>query len=166
MTVPRTRHAVQALLAAHGLGPRRTRGQNFLVDGNMIDAIVRDAGVERRHAVLEIGTGTGILTDSLADRAGALVSCDIDTRLQELTRGLRTWPEGVQFIGEDILQGKHALNQSILDAWCSSGLTLKKGLGQNFLVNQGALQKLRIAPATLPVAERSFALQSLCAYQQ
>ncbi len=125
MTVPRTRHAVQALLAAHGLGPRRMRGQNFLVDGNMIDAIVRDAGVEQRHAVLEIGTGTGILTDSLADRAGALVSCDIDPRLQELTRGLRAWPESVQFIGEDILRGKHALNQTILDAWCSSGLTLK-----------------------------------------
>ena len=125
MTIPRTRHAVQALLAAHGMGPRRARGQNFLVDGNMIDAIVRDARVESRHSVLEVGTGTGILTDQLADRAGAVISCDVDTRLQAMTRGLREWPAGVQFIGEDVLCGKHALNTAILDAWRAPGLTLK-----------------------------------------
>jgi 16S rRNA (adenine1518-N6/adenine1519-N6)-dimethyltransferase len=97
--------------------PRRMRGQNFLVDGNLIDAIVRDAAVERRHAVLEIGTGTGILTDALADRAGAVVTCDIDGRLQAVTRELRPWPDSVTFVEGDVLRGKHALSPVVTDAW-------------------------------------------------
>ena len=83
------------------------KGQHFLVDGNLIDAIVRVADVGPKDCVLEIGTGTGILTDALADRAAAVVSCDIDARLQRLTMGLRDWPASVTFLAEDILQGKH-----------------------------------------------------------
>jgi len=123
--VPRTRNAVQALLASHGIQPRKIRGQNFLIDGQLIDAIVRDAGVESRHAVLEIGTGTGILTAALAERAGAVVTCDIDEQLQGITRGLGDWPEHVRFVGGDILQGKHALNPEITEMWRAAGLVPK-----------------------------------------
>ncbi|MEM8884171.1 MAG: 16S rRNA (adenine(1518)-N(6)/adenine(1519)-N(6))-dimethyltransferase RsmA [Planctomycetota bacterium] len=117
MTVPRTRNAVQAVLAAHGLAPRRMRGQNFLCDGNLIDAIARDAGVGPEHAVLEVGTGTGILTDALADRAGAVVSCDVDTRLQSMARGLRAWPDTVRFLEADVLRNKRTLEPAVVDAW-------------------------------------------------
>ena len=117
MSVPRNLNAIKALLGSHGIHPRRLRGQNFLVDGNLIDAIVRDANVEARHAVLEVGTGTGILTDALAAQAGAVVSCDIDARLQGITRDLREWPDHVRFVTADVLQGKHALNPDVIAAW-------------------------------------------------
>lgn len=117
MAVPRTRNAIRALLSAHGLAPLRARGQNFLVDGNLIDAIVRDADVGPDDCVLEVGTGTGILTDALADRAGAVLSVDVDARLQAVARGLRAWPPSVRFLEADVLEGKHALAPGVLAAW-------------------------------------------------
>src|SRR5262245_19473145 len=92
VTVPTTKTGVQALLGAHGFNPTKLRGQHFLVDRNLIDAIVRDSGVGPNDCVLEIGTGTGILTDALAARAGRVVSCDLDARLQGIAKGLREWP--------------------------------------------------------------------------
>ena len=108
---------MRALLALEGLAPRRRRGQNFLVDGNLVDAIVRDGRVGPQHAVLEIGTGTGILTDVLADVAAAVVTCDVDARMQAMTRRLRDWPATVTFLVEDVLAGKHALNPVVIGAW-------------------------------------------------
>ena len=122
MPVPVTKTGVQALLGAHGIHPKRLKGQNFLVDRNLVDAIVRAADVGPGDCVLEVGTGTGILTDALADRAGRVVTCDVDVRLQEITRGLREWPPGVQFLGEDILAGKHRLNPHVLEVWQEGGL--------------------------------------------
>jgi len=115
--IPRTKTAVKALLAAEGIAPRKVRGQHFLVDGNLIDAIVRDAAVSKRDCVLEIGTGTGILTDALADRAGAVLTCDVDARLQEIARAQREWPASVRFLVADVLAGKHRLNPEVKDAW-------------------------------------------------
>ncbi|HEX5136021.1 MAG TPA: 16S rRNA (adenine(1518)-N(6)/adenine(1519)-N(6))-dimethyltransferase RsmA [Planctomycetota bacterium] len=117
MSVPTTKTGVQALLGAHGFHPTRLRGQHFLVDRNLIDAIVRDADVGPGDAVLEVGTGTGILTDALAERAGRVVTCDVDRRLQGIAKGLREWPATVTFLLEDILAGKHKLNPQVLDAW-------------------------------------------------
>ncbi len=121
MPVPTTKTGVQALLGAHGFHPTRLRGQHFLVDRNLIDAIVRDADVGQNDCVLEIGTGTGILTDALAARAGRVVTCDLDARLQGIARGLREWPETVVFLLEDILAGKHALNQAVIRRWREEG---------------------------------------------
>lgn len=117
MAVPTTKTGVCALLGAHGLSPRRLKGQHFLVDPNLIEAIVRDAGVGPGDAVLEVGTGTGILTAALAARAGRIVTCDIDARLQAITRTLQAWPPSVEFLAEDVLAGKHALNPRVIDAW-------------------------------------------------
>jgi 16S rRNA (adenine1518-N6/adenine1519-N6)-dimethyltransferase len=128
VAVPTTKTGVQALLGAHGFNPTKLRGQHFLVDRNLIDAIVRDAGVGPMDCVLEIGTGTGILTDALAGRAGRVVTCDVDRRLQEIARGLREWPPAVVFLLEDILAGKHALNPVVLDRWraeAAEGLRLR-----------------------------------------
>lgn len=121
MTVPTTKTGVQALLGAHGFHPTKLRGQHFLVDKNLIDAIVRDADVGPSDCVLEIGTGTGILTDALAARAGRVVTCDLDARLQTIAKGLREWPSTVVFLHEDILHGKHALNPAVLSRWESEG---------------------------------------------
>jgi 16S rRNA (adenine1518-N6/adenine1519-N6)-dimethyltransferase len=117
VTVPRTKTGVRALLAAHGIDPVRLRGQHFLIDPNLVDAIVRSAEVDAGDCLLEIGTGTGILTDSLVDRAGRVVTCDIDARLQEITRALRPWPPSVVFLHADILAGKHALNPEVIGRW-------------------------------------------------
>jgi 16S rRNA (adenine1518-N6/adenine1519-N6)-dimethyltransferase len=56
-------------------------GQNFLADRNLLDAIVREAAVGADDVVLEIGPGTGVLTERLADRARHVHAIEIDRRL-------------------------------------------------------------------------------------
>lgn len=64
-----------------GLKPQKTRGQNFVVDPNTIERIVRLADVSAEDVVLEIGPGLGALTSALVDRARAVLAVEIDSRL-------------------------------------------------------------------------------------
>ena len=56
-------------------------GQNFLADRNLLEAIVREAAVGPDDVVLEIGPGTGVLTERLADLAGHVHAIELDRRL-------------------------------------------------------------------------------------
>ncbi len=79
-----SRPQVVALLEGHGLAPKRSLGQNFLVDPNTARRIVRLAGIEEGDRVLEIGPGLGSLTLALLD-AGATVTCvELDERLADV----------------------------------------------------------------------------------
>lgn len=117
MGLPTTKTAVRALLAAHGLEPRRLKGQHFLLDANLVAAIVRSAEPRPADCVLEVGTGTGVLTWRLAGEAGCVVTCDIDARLQAVTRDAAAWPDHVRFLADDILAGKHRLNPGVVGVW-------------------------------------------------
>ena len=79
---------VKALLTSRGLRPKEKLGQNFLIDLNLLDLIVRTAEPNRHDLVLEIGTGTGSLTTRLAEHAGAVLSVELDTAIHELAREL------------------------------------------------------------------------------
>ena len=57
-------------------------GQNFLADPNLLDAIVRDAGLEPDDVVLEVGPGEGVLTERLAEAAGRVHAIEIDRGLE------------------------------------------------------------------------------------
>jgi len=113
---PRTARALRDALAAHGVAPAKRHGQCFLTDVQAIDAIVRDAEVGPDDAVLEVGTGTGLLTHALAEAGASIDTYDIDPRVQSLARGFRAWPERVRFHLVDVLEGKHTLARPFLDA--------------------------------------------------
>lgn len=76
-----SRSVVTALLAEHGLRADKRFGQNFLVDAAALDAIVEAAAIEEGDHVLEVGTGLGVLTIALAERAGHVVTLELDDRL-------------------------------------------------------------------------------------
>jgi 16S rRNA (adenine1518-N6/adenine1519-N6)-dimethyltransferase len=57
-------------------------GQNFLADPNLLDAIVRDAGVGPDDVVLEVGAGEGVLTERLAPKVAHLHTVEIDPGLE------------------------------------------------------------------------------------
>jgi 16S rRNA (adenine1518-N6/adenine1519-N6)-dimethyltransferase len=74
----------RALLAAHGLRPRRARGQHFLVDRGVRDRIVAAAGVAPGDTVVEIGPGTGILTEGLLAAGARVLALEVDAGLARL----------------------------------------------------------------------------------
>jgi 16S rRNA (adenine1518-N6/adenine1519-N6)-dimethyltransferase len=61
--------------------PLKSLGQNFLVDGNIIDKIIQAANIQPGQSVLEIGPGRGALTCHLAERAGQLLLIEFDHAL-------------------------------------------------------------------------------------
>ena len=77
---------VKSLLDARGLRPKNKLGQNFLIDLNLLDLIVRAAELDRRDLALEIGSGTGSLTTRLAEQAGAVLSVELDPAIHDLAQ--------------------------------------------------------------------------------
>ncbi len=76
--------------APRGFRPRRSRGQNLLVDDGVVDRIVNAARIEPDAAVLEIGAGTGLLTRPLARAADRVIAVEVDPELAiALRRQLR-----------------------------------------------------------------------------
>jgi 16S rRNA (adenine1518-N6/adenine1519-N6)-dimethyltransferase len=72
---------VRRLAAEIGVSPRKSLGQNFVVDGNTIRRIVRLADLEPADHVLEVGPGLGSLTLGLLGTAGHVTAVEIDRRL-------------------------------------------------------------------------------------
>lgn len=95
---------VRALLARQGLRAQRDLGQNFLTDPRLAAKLVQTAGVAPEEAVVEIGTGLGILTRALAERARAVVSIEVDAGLVRALRAEALLPAGVELIHADALE--------------------------------------------------------------
>ncbi|MFE5324469.1 16S rRNA (adenine(1518)-N(6)/adenine(1519)-N(6))-dimethyltransferase RsmA [Paenibacillus sp. NPDC056579] len=72
------------LLQRHGFTLKKSLGQNFLIDPNILHKIVSAAGLDAAKGALEIGPGIGALTQQLAKLAGRVVAVEIDQRLLPL----------------------------------------------------------------------------------
>ncbi len=84
--VPRSVNEVRNVVRQLGITPRRSQGQNFLTDRNILEIIISAAGLTRRDRVLEIGAGLGVLTAGLLEKAGKVVAVEKDARLAEFLR--------------------------------------------------------------------------------
>jgi len=69
------------ILKKHGFTFKKSLGQNFLIDANILNRIVDGAGVNGNVGVIEIGPGIGSLTEALAKKAKKVISFEIDGRL-------------------------------------------------------------------------------------
>ena len=99
-----------------GIRPTTRHGQNFLIDLNLLDLIVRTAGVGASDVILEVGTGLGSLATRLAERAAAVVTVEIDERLQALAAEELKWAKNVKLLWQDALKNKNTLHPAVLDA--------------------------------------------------
>ncbi|HZD10922.1 MAG TPA: 16S rRNA (adenine(1518)-N(6)/adenine(1519)-N(6))-dimethyltransferase RsmA [Candidatus Binatia bacterium] len=91
------------ILSRYGLEPKKSLGQNFLYDDNILAAIVAAAPVNRQDHVLEIGAGLGALTQHLADAARSVVAVEIDQRLLPILREEVAARANVDIVQADIL---------------------------------------------------------------
>ena len=75
---------MKPLLQEHGFRFSKAKGQNFLIASWVPESIAREAGVDEKAGVLEIGPGIGPLTQQLCLRAGRVCAVELDTRLKPL----------------------------------------------------------------------------------
>jgi 16S rRNA (adenine1518-N6/adenine1519-N6)-dimethyltransferase len=115
---------LKKLFAQVGFTIDARRGQNFLVDLNLLDLLERSAGITPSDVVLEVGTGTGALTERLARAAGRVVTCEIDPRLAQLARERLLTVDDiggdlvarVELVEGDVLESKHRFAPAVLAA--------------------------------------------------
>lgn len=78
-------------------------GQNFLIDGHVLDKIIAGAGVTKDDMVLEIGPGIGTMTQYLAEAAGKVVAVEIDRNLLPILQETLADYGNVKVIHTDVL---------------------------------------------------------------
>ena len=78
-------------------------GQNFLIDGHVLDKIIAGAGVTKDDMVLEIGPGIGTMTQYLAEAAGKVVAVEIDRNLLPILQETLADYGNVKVLHADVL---------------------------------------------------------------
>ena len=91
------------LLDSYGITPKKSLGQNFLHDPNALEKIVRAADLAPQDVVLEIGPGTGALTEWLAGIARRVIAVELDDRLIPLLQHRFGDRDNVRLVHADIL---------------------------------------------------------------
>ena len=104
-----TGRQLRALFSARGIRPRRSLGQNFLVDPNLLQVVAGAAELTRDDVVLEIGAGTGSLTEVIASQCGQVVAVEKDEYLGKIARESLASMQNVKLVSSDILEKSGAI---------------------------------------------------------
>lgn len=94
----------QEVLKKYGFSLKKSLGQNFLIDPNILRNIVSHANLTKDSAAIEIGPGIGALTEHLARTAGQVVAFEIDQRLLPVLEDTLAPYDNVEIIHADILK--------------------------------------------------------------
>ena len=105
---------IKALLAARGIRPKHRFGQNFLHDRNQLIKLVEAARVRPGEVVLEVGPGTGTLTEELVAAGATVIAAEIDPDMIAIVR--ERLGERVTVVAGDCLAGKRSLSPDIVAA--------------------------------------------------
>ena len=121
---------IRALLESRGLSPKKSLGQNFLIDHNLIRRLVDESGVGAGDVVLEVGPGTGALTTELLERGCIVIACELDTALAALLRETLgdECPDRFTLVEGDCLASKRQLSPDVVGALAGRAFTLVANL--------------------------------------
>jgi len=92
------------IIRKHGFTFKKSLGQNFLIDGNVLDRIIEAAGLDPTRGALEVGPGIGALTERLAQAAGKVTAVEIDRRLIPILKDVLSPYAHVSVVNSDILK--------------------------------------------------------------
>ncbi len=106
---------IRELLERAGHAPKKSLGQNFLLDHNLIRKLLDAADVQPGETVLEIGPGTGTLTEGLLERGAHVVACELDTGLAQVLRETlgAQYLDRFTLIEGDCLANKRTMNTEV-----------------------------------------------------
>lgn len=106
---------IKELLERAGHGPKKALGQNFLIDRNLVAKLIDTSGVGEGDLALEVGPGTGTLTQGMLERGVRVIACELDSALSIVLRETlgERFPDTFSLIEGDCLDGKHAINPEV-----------------------------------------------------
>ncbi|MHC4691449.1 MAG: 16S rRNA (adenine(1518)-N(6)/adenine(1519)-N(6))-dimethyltransferase RsmA [Planctomycetota bacterium] len=111
-----TKHQIQQLLASAGVFPNKHFGQHFLIDLNLMRVLIESAQIGKNDIVLEVGCGTGSLTEGLAEEAGFCIAVEVDDTLAKIAQEQLAEKDNVVVVNTDILESKHTISGTVINA--------------------------------------------------
>lgn len=108
-----TKQVISGILAAAGTQPKHRFGQNFMIDQNLVRLIAAAGEPKAGELIVEVGPGTGTLTEVLLESGAEVVAVEIDRDLAGVLRERLGGEARFSLIEGDALDGKHALNQEL-----------------------------------------------------
>lgn len=110
-----TPQQTRQIMEQHDFSLKKKFGQNFLIDQNILEGIVKGAELDENDVVIEIGPGIGSLTQYIAERVQEVVAIEIDQSLIPILQETLKEYTNVTIIQQDVL--KVDLNQLIQEKW-------------------------------------------------
>lgn len=95
---------VKEELAAKNFAPRKSLGQNFLIDENILQKITAAGCLDKQDVVLEIGPGLGALTEKLLESVNHVIAVEYDRGLCSILAERLAGNQGFTLINRDILE--------------------------------------------------------------
>ncbi|MHC4433778.1 MAG: 16S rRNA (adenine(1518)-N(6)/adenine(1519)-N(6))-dimethyltransferase RsmA [Planctomycetota bacterium] len=148
-----TKQQIRQLLLSAGISPNKRLGQHFLIDLNLMRLLVDSANIQKNDIVLEVGCGTGSMTEVLVAAAGWTVAVELDRNLAEIARKQLASARCFELVNADILQSKNRINPVVAGALArarekySGSVLLVANLPYN--VASAAMMNLLTGPTTV-----------------
>lgn len=111
-----TKQQIEGLLSLAGVSPNHRLGQHFLIDLNLMRLLIESAGIQCDDIVLEVGCGTGSLTEGLAEVAGGVIAVEYDDTLAQIASRQLENCGNAEVINSDVLESKNAICGEVLSA--------------------------------------------------
>ena len=92
------------LMKKYNISANKDLGQNFLIDDNVIENIVEVAEINEKDCVIEIGPGLGTLTSRLVEKAGKVISIELDKKMLQILNDRFALYDNFSLINEDVLK--------------------------------------------------------------
>ncbi|MFH0981254.1 MAG: 16S rRNA (adenine(1518)-N(6)/adenine(1519)-N(6))-dimethyltransferase RsmA [Planctomycetota bacterium] len=111
-----TKTEIKAVLDRFGVSPRKRFGQHFLIDGNLMRRLAASAALTGDDTILEIGPGTGGLTDLLVARAKRVIAVEIDAAMQAILQERFAGRTNFELVAGDVLANRNRIADGVLSA--------------------------------------------------
>lgn len=176
---------IRAILTLRGLSPKHRFGQNFLVDQNLLRKLVDASGIAQGSLVVEIGPGTGTMSEEILARGAELVAIELDRDLAAHLREHFAAEARFRLVEGDCLDGKRALNAEALGVLAGRPFTLVANLpyqaaspvmaicatlpqclGQFVTIQREVGDRLRAQPGSGEYGPLTIMVQAFCEVEQ